>query len=159
MSDYSLRPVRSGDAAAIAGHRARMFQEMGELADLDAPRLEAATREQLEPLIDSGEYFGWLIETGGEVVAGAGVLLHRLLPRNRDLGLRQEAYVLNVYTAPAHRRRGLSKRLMAELIAWCREHDITRVTLHASTTGRPLYESLGFTPTNEMRLVLTPLQL
>ena len=28
------------------------------------------------------------------------------------------------------------------------------VTLHASDKGRPLYESLGFEPTNEMRLKL-----
>ena len=61
---------------------------------------------------------------------------------------------MNVYTEPAHRRRGLSRRLMSELIAWCRAHGITRITLHASTDGRPLYEGLGFTPTNEMRLVL-----
>jgi GNAT superfamily N-acetyltransferase len=155
-SDYHLRPVRSGDAAAIARHRARMFREMGEVSEAEVPPLEAAARAQLEPLIDSGEYFGWVIEVepGGEVVSGAGVFLHRLLPRGRELGLRQEAYVLNVYSEPAHRRRGLSRRLMEELVAWCRAHGITRITLHASDAGRPVYEGLGFTPTNEMRLVL-----
>jgi GNAT superfamily N-acetyltransferase len=152
--DYHLRPVRPGDAAAVASHRARMFQEMGDVSDREVPPLEAAARAQLEPLIDSGEYFGWLIETGGEVVAGVGVFLHRLLPRGRELGLRQEAYVLNVYTEAAHRRRGLSRRLMEELIRWCRAHGITRITLHASDAGRPLYEGLNFTATNEMRLVL-----
>lgn len=30
-----------------------------------------------------------------------------------------------------------------------------RVSLHASVEGRPLYEGLGFEPTNEMRLGLT----
>ena len=154
--DYRLRPVRPGDAATIAGHRARMFQEMGDVSEAEVPPLEAAAREQLEPLINAGEYFGWVIEVepGGDVVAGLGVFLHRLLPRGRELGLRQEAYVLNVYTEPAHRRRGLSRQLMKELIAWCRAHAVTRITLHASNAGRPLYEGLGFTPTNEMRLVL-----
>jgi GNAT superfamily N-acetyltransferase len=153
--DYHLRPVRPGDAAVVARHRARMFQEMGEVSGAEVPPLEDAARAQLEPLIDSGEYSGWVIEIEtGEVVAGVGVFLHRLLPRGRELGLRQEAYVLNVYTDPAHRRRGLSRRLMEELIAWCRGRGITRITLHASDAGRPLYESLDFTPTNEMRLVL-----
>jgi GNAT superfamily N-acetyltransferase len=133
-----------------------MFHEMRELSGLEVPALEAAVRDQLEPLIASGEYFGWVIEigAGGEVVSGVGAFLHRLLPRGRELGLRQEAYVLNVYTEPAHRRRGLSRRLMRELIEWCRAHGITRVTLHASDAGRPLYEGLDFAPTNEMRLVL-----
>jgi hypothetical protein len=43
---------------------------------------------------------------------------------------------------------------MLELIAWCRARGLTRITLHAAPAGRPLYESLGFTVTNEMRLVL-----
>jgi len=36
--------------------------------------------------------------------------------------------------------------------AWCREKRIDTVILHASPAGRRLYESMGFTATNEMRL-------
>jgi hypothetical protein len=32
------------------------------------------------------------------------------------------------------------------------------VSLHASDFGRPLYESLGFRPTNEMRLKLDAIE-
>ena len=32
----------------------------------------------------------------------------------------------------------------------------TQVHLHASPAGRPVYESVGFVPSTEMRLVLTP---
>jgi hypothetical protein len=40
------------------------------------------------------------------------------------------------------------------MIDWCRTQGFMNVTLHASDKGRPLYESLGFEPTNEMRLDL-----
>jgi GNAT superfamily N-acetyltransferase len=156
MPDYLIRAVRPGDASAIARQRARMFADLGALAEADIGPLEAATRAQLEPLIDTGEYFGWLAVDEGDggdgIVAGVGAFLQRLLPRGRDLGVRRQAYVLNVYTEPAHRRRGLSTRLVQETIAWCRAHEVTRVTLHASTLGRPVYERLGFAATNEMRL-------
>jgi GNAT superfamily N-acetyltransferase len=82
------------------------------------------------------------------------VFLHRLLPRAGELGLRQEAYIVNVYTEPEHRRRGLSRRLMEEVIAWCRANGMTRITLHASRAGRRMYEDLGFVTTNEMRRVM-----
>jgi len=154
MSDYVIRAARLSDAPIVAHHRVHMFLDMGELAASDLPDLEAASREQLERLIASGEYTGWVAESDGVVVAGVGVLLHRLLPRAGDLGLRHEAYVLNVYTEPEHRRRGLSRRLMLALVDWCREQKLTRITLHASEFGRPVYEGLGLTPTNEMRLVL-----
>jgi GNAT superfamily N-acetyltransferase len=154
MSNYAIRPIRPGDAAAVARHRVRMFADMGELTVEEAAPLATASEAQLEPLIASGEYRGWLAEADGAVVAGVGFFLHRLLPRREDLGLRQEAYVVNVYTDPAHRRRGLSRRLMEELIGWSRAQGLTRLTLHASVHGRPMYESLGFAPTNEMRLLL-----
>jgi len=39
-------------------------------------------------------------------------------------------------------------------LKWCREHGYDRVVLHASKEGKPLYESLGFEPANEMRFRL-----
>jgi hypothetical protein len=48
----------------------------------------------------------------------------------------------------------LARRLMAEMLEYCRAQNIHTVALHASVDGRSLYESLGFKPTNEMRLAL-----
>ena len=36
--------------------------------------------------------------------------------------------------------------------AWCKDNGIRALILHASPAGRPLYESLGFKSTNEMRI-------
>jgi GNAT superfamily N-acetyltransferase len=63
-------------------------------------------------------------------------------------------WVLNVYTEPAYRRRGLAKVVLQTMIGWCREQGFRSVSLHASDAGRSLYESLGFRPTSEMQLVL-----
>ena len=38
------------------------------------------------------------------------------------------------------------------MLDWCRDLGVTRITLHASDEGRPLYEAFGFASTNEMRL-------
>jgi len=43
---------------------------------------------------------------------------------------------------------------MEAMIAWCKKEGFARVTLHASEHGRHLYETLGFEPSNEMRLNL-----
>lgn len=43
---------------------------------------------------------------------------------------------------------------MQTMIDWCRHEGFTHVSLHASADGRSLYESLGFEPSNEMRLNL-----
>jgi ribosomal protein S18 acetylase RimI-like enzyme len=88
------------------------------------------------------------------VVAGAGLLItdwvaHPLSPHDP-----RRAYVLNVYTDPEFRQRGLAKQLMRTIIETCRSEGFRAVWLHASEHGRPIYSSLGFEPTNEMKLVL-----
>jgi hypothetical protein len=43
---------------------------------------------------------------------------------------------------------------MRTMVDWCLRAGFARITLHASEDGRHLYESLGFEPSNEMRLKL-----
>ncbi|MFZ3213728.1 MAG: GNAT family N-acetyltransferase, partial [Terriglobales bacterium] len=64
------------------------------------------------------------------------------------------AWILNVYTYPEYRRQGIARRLMQTMIGWCRQAGFQAVSLHTSDDGRPLHESLGFKPTEEMKLVL-----
>jgi hypothetical protein len=44
--------------------------------------------------------------------------------------------------------------LMEAILAWSREQGVERVSLHASTMGQPLYETLGFARSNEFVLYL-----
>ena len=66
----------------------------------------------------------------------------------------RRGWIQNVYTEAEFRRRGLARRLMEAVIAWCRVEGFRTVSLHASLEGRSLYESMGFRATNEMRLIL-----
>lgn len=130
-----------------------MFRDMGVAGDA-LQSVEVTTCERLIREIPSGVYLGWLAESGDRPVAGAGVLRHPYYPTvGNPLG-RPTAYILNVYTEPDHRRRGLARRLIEEILGWCALHDVPRASLHFSQTGRTLYEQLGFTVTNEMRMDL-----
>ena len=149
---YRIRHASVSDAPVIARHRVGMFQDMGELAPDEVAVVESTSRRRLVGELVSGEYVGWLAETGGEIVAGVGVLLHQYYPTRANPRGRPTAYILNVYTEPGHRRRGLANQLIAEILAWCRTHDIPRASLHASRFGRSVYERLGFAQTNEMRV-------
>jgi GNAT superfamily N-acetyltransferase len=56
-----------------------------------------------------------------------------------------------VYTEPGSRGRGIAGALMQAVMAWAKSQGCDRMVLHASDLGRPLYQSLGFSPANEMR--------
>jgi GNAT superfamily N-acetyltransferase len=159
MTDrITVRRALVEDAPLIARHRAGMFRDMGDLDEGAIGPLQESTLELLRRLMPAGEYVAWLASPEGrptEIVGGAGAQLRTLFPRPRagGDGIRTglEAIVLNVYTEPAWRRRGVARALMEEVIGWARRERVARLVLHASRDGRRLYEDLGFAPTNEMR--------
>lgn len=154
---YRVRRATLADAAVITHHRLAMFRDMGggHLPDEhQAEALTTASRAYLDEALPSGLYCGWLAEDGGAVVAGGGMIVQRGVPRPENVHGDEEAYLLNVYVEPAHRRRGLARALMEAMLAWARERGLARVVLHASDDGRALYARLGFfAVANEMRLV------
>jgi GNAT superfamily N-acetyltransferase len=151
-SAYRVRPATLDDADIMVRHRCSMFTEMG--VPLDTAALESAFRDWLAGTMPSGTYRAWLVETAVArddgrpgantvVVAGGGITVLPLPPGPRYMGDRL-AFVYNVYTEPAHRRRGIARLVMDAIHAWCREADITSLALNASADGLPMYTSMGY---------------
>lgn len=64
----------------------------------------------------------------------------------------ERAVILNVYTEPEFRRRGVARQVMTAILEWTKAYGLRAANLHAGDEGRSLYEKLGFEATNEMRL-------
>ena len=154
---YEIRLATAADAHLLATQRVAMFRDMGRTTpEIEQPLLEICTDYLARALAD-GEYVGWVAELAaapGSAIGGAGVQFRPLLPRTDPTGrfllMGREGLILNVYVEPAHRRRGVARKLMETLIGWAPEAGIVRLVLHASPDGRPLYQSLGFLASNEM---------
>ena len=139
---YHIREATLDDAEVLVRHRIAMFTDMG-LA-FDAAPIDRLFRAWLAAHMPAGVYHAWLVETDtGEIAAGGGLSVLPWPPGPQYAGDRI-AVVYNVYTEPAHRRRGLARRLMAAIHAWCRDAGIASIALNASQDGRPLYESMGY---------------
>ncbi len=160
MSTYSIRPSlpksAKTDTETVCHHRRAMFRDMGHPDDSVMNAMITAFRPWVHRRLESGEYRAWFARSSdGEIIAGAGVWLMDWPPHMIAPGA-PRANIVNVYTEPGHRRQGLARQLMHEVLDWCRTNGVGVVILHASKEGRALYESLGFASTNEMRLILEP---
>jgi GNAT superfamily N-acetyltransferase len=153
---FRVREASVQDLPIVLRHRELMFRDMGFLDPEDLARSRALAETFFASGLSDHTYRGWLVEDArGNVVAGGGIVLlsHHASPRDP---FARRPVAVNVYTEPAHRHRGLARRLMEVMIQWSREEGFHSLYLHASQDGRHLYETLGFEPTNEMRLDLTP---
>ena len=90
----------------------------------------------------------YVAETASEIVGVAGAQVGEAF-----IGA-VRGYVEAVYVVPAFRRRGIASRLMRACIEWLRSMKCDAVRLQSTVEGRPLYQSLGFVPTDELELRL-----
>ena len=67
---------------------------------------------------------------------------------------RHYGYIWNVYVESDYRRQGIATKLTQTAIAHLSSLNCTKAILHASPSGKPVYENLGFIPGNEMVLDL-----
>jgi GNAT superfamily N-acetyltransferase len=89
------------------------------------------------------DLIAYLAEEDGAIVAGVFLLIAER-PAGPAFMSGRTGTILNVYTAPEHRRRGLARTLLEMAIADAREMDVARIDLKATPMGRVVYEKLGF---------------
>ena len=139
-----------------------MFQEMGEIPQELFEPFWVQSRQKTERMLESGEYIGWFAtpDNNETILAGAGVQLREVMPHpaknpNGEVAIAagRHAIILNVFTEPEWRKRGLAALLIKTIIEWSRENHIDRLLLHAARDARLLYQRLGFQVTNEMKFV------
>jgi len=67
-----------------------------------------ASEPWLSGQLANGNYIGWLVEQRGVVVAEGGIFVRELGPVPGCYRVGRWGHIANLYTAPAHRRRGLA---------------------------------------------------
>lgn len=117
-----IRNMRSEDLAVVAGI---------EQICSPAPWAQGIFESCL-----SSSYQCLVVEVGGEVV-GFAIL---------NLGF-DEAHIMNLGVAIAHRQKGIGRNLMMHLLTYCQQCDISNVLLEVRVSNFvaiALYRSIGF---------------
>jgi GNAT superfamily N-acetyltransferase len=151
--EITIREAGARDIPEILRQRRRMYEDMQYRDPAALTAMAELTGNYLGEAIPNRSFCAWLAFDQDRPVAGGSILIAAWPAHPYDLECRR-ATILNVYTEPDYRRRGIARQLLAVMIGWCRREGFARVTLHASADGRHLYESLGFEASNEMRLSL-----
>lgn len=140
MEEFIFRKAEAADAAELA--RLRECQLKEECAEITCD-LYGTLRDFFEESIADGSFISWIVENDGEIIATSGLSFVRKPPYySNPTG---KIGVLScMYTKPAYRRRGLSKKLLDIQIEEARTYGCGKVELTASPMGMLLYSDYGF---------------
>lgn len=154
-----IRPAARADIPALVDFRVRMFLEMGWEGEDRVREVGALFSEFLERTMADGTCVGWVaLDETGVAVGGCSLMWEHIPPSVRNPSGRQ-AYVFGIFVEPHRRRRGIARALVRTAVDHAVAEECAVVSLHAFEAARPLYESLGFTDSSELRYFTSHAQL
>lgn len=137
-----FRIAAAEDVDALTQNRMDFVAEIRPPDDPESFR--RVTHAYLKEHLNDGTLVAYLYVEDGAILSSCMLCISQVMPMrsapNGKIGL-----LLNVYTAPSHRRRGLARSLVGMMLDHARELGLTKVELEATEDGYPVYRLLGFT--------------
>ncbi len=153
--NYEYKKAGIGDLDLLVSTRIRVLKAANGLDDsTDMSRVEAESRVYYEQALMNGSHTAYLVFDGDDFIGAGGISYYTVMPTYHN-PTGKKAYIMNMYTAPEYRRKGIASKTLDLLVQDAKERGITAISLEATVMGRPLYEKYGFIPmTSEMELLM-----
>jgi GNAT superfamily N-acetyltransferase len=143
MENFIYKQATEADIPMIIDQRVIFANELGGKQDTQT---EAMQRKDLTDYFQrelNKTYICWYATLNDEVVAIGGLVI-RTQPGNIKNPSGIWGYIMNIYTRPQDRRKGLSTEILNRLIGSARERGIVAFELHATKEGEQVYIKDGF---------------
>lgn len=140
---FTIRRATVADANALAQARVAFQSENKHLSDETIRELREANYRYFTEYLPREELAVWVAEADGAIIGTGAVVYFTALPRPNNLS-GKDAYLLQMYTVPAWRRRGIGTAILTEIIASVKQTEARCIILYAMDDGRSLYEKAGF---------------
>lgn len=156
LSRIKIKEIGSEDVELMTTYRMNYLAEMqGERNEEFQQKLKCELYQYFSDAIAEDRLFAFMAEQD-EVALSFGAMVLKKIPGDFNQTSYLEGDILNMYTVPFARRKGISGMILQELLNEAHNRGISKVSLHTSKEGEKLYRKLGFTepiyPVLELRL-------
>lgn len=151
--EFTYRKATLDDMKTLVETRAEILRDANGLpADADMSAVERESYAYYTKALADGSCVCYLVFDGENFAGAGGISFYRVMPTYFNPS-GQKAYIMNMYTAPEYRRKGIAYEMLDLLVKEIRSRGVTFIALEATDMGRPLYEKYGFVRMeHEMRL-------
>lgn len=152
--DVTCRRASVEDVEALTELRIQFLAEHTPAPkETEYDSLKKELREYFTENIPKESFIAWLVEFDNKIIATSGMVMWQM-PANHFVKNGKQGYILNMYTLPEFRGRGICTALVEKLIVEARALGLSRVHLHASKMGEPIYRRRGFAEPGDVELIL-----
>jgi len=149
------RRATINDVQALVDYRVRFLNELlNHPENDDTAVVRKCLREYFSTAIPSRGFIAWVAEYDRRIIATAGMVVWRKPGIYGGVESGRLGYLLNFYTIPEARRKGIGTRLLNELIRDAKSLELKYLHLHASKDGINIYRKAGFTEPQQPELEL-----
>ena len=133
------------DLEILTETRIEVLRAANRLSDnVDMSGVKRQSYEYYQNALKNDTHVAYLVFDEETFVGAGGISYFQVMPTYHNPTGRK-AYIMNMYTRPEYRRKGIAYKTLDLLVADAKMRGITAVSLEATDMGRPLYEKYGFT--------------
>jgi len=144
LSKIKVREIGTDEVELLTTYRMAYLTEMqGERSEEYQIRLKNDLNQYFSEAIVENRCFAFLAQQDNDILSFGAMVLKKI-PGDFDQSMYLEGDILNMYTVPFARRKGISALILQELLNEARNRGISKVSLHTSKDGEKLYRKFGF---------------
>lgn len=143
-SNYTYKLATVKDINELVKTRIIVLRAANKLSDdVDMSEVERESYDYYMKALERGAHIAYLVYDNDRFIGAGGVSFYQVMPTYHNPSGRK-AYIMNMYTAPDYRRRGIAMKTLDLLVKAAVEKGVKQISLEATDMGRPLYEKYGF---------------
>lgn len=144
LSNIQIREIGTSEVEILTTYRMAYLAELqGEQSEEYQLQLQKELNEYFAQALAEKRFFAYLAELNGEILS-FGAMVIKKIPGDFNQPSYLEGDILNMFTVPFARRKGISALILQQLINEARNRGISKVSLHTSKDGEKLYRKFGF---------------
>ena len=142
--ELEYRKAALDDLEMLVKTRVEVLRAANKLDEnVDMSEVKKESRNYYLNSLENGLHTAYLVFDGNNFVGTGGISYYAVMPTfHNPTG--QKAYIMNMYTRPEYRRKGIAAKTLDLLVQDAKSRGITAISLEATDMGRKLYEKYGF---------------
>lgn len=143
---YLYHKAGREDLDILVKTRLEMLRAVNKIPESeDLTEVAGSCRAYYSESFEKDSHVAYLVFDGEAFIGCGGISFYQVMPNIKNPS-GMKAYIMNIYTNPRYRGKGIATKVVDLLVTEAHKRNIQKISLDATKMGRPVYERYGFVP-------------